>query len=199
MRRRRTLARWTSVAIAATAMTASLAQVAPASASSTATAKSAAASNVAGKRVVKYAKKFVGTPYSYGGADPSGFDCSGFTQYVYKRFGIRLPHSATAQLDVGRAVRRSELKPGDLVIWNGGGHVGIYTGKGFLSATNSKGIWQYSMSQWSQFQSYTAARRVLPDSAVDGSATGEGTTAPGSGTASRTTSGSPATGGTRAG
>lgn len=197
MRGRRTLGRWTGVAVAAVALSATLAQVAPATASTK--AKSSAASNVTGKQLVKFAKKFVGTPYSYGGDDPSGFDCSGFTRYVYKRFGMSLPHSATDQLRVGRAVSRSALKPGDLVIWNGGGHVGIYTGRGFLSATNSKGIWQYSMSQWSQFQSYTAARRVLPDSAVDGSATGESAPAasPPS-TSSSTTTPTPGTGGTGA-
>lgn len=196
MRGRRTLGRWTGVAVAAVALTASLAQVAPATASTK--AKSSGASNVTGSQLVKYAKKFVGTPYSYGGADPSGFDCSGFTQYVYKRFGIRLPHSATDQMQVGRAVSRSDLKPGDLVIWNGGGHVGLFTGKGFLSATSSKGIWQYSMSQWSQFQSYTTARRVLPDSAVDGSATSPTTPASSPGTTSSTAQSRPGMGGTQA-
>lgn len=77
--------------------------------------------------VVQVALQYVGVPYRYGGADPSGFDCSGFTQYVYAQFGVGLPHSAAAQ---GRmtAIAPEAALPGDLVVMDGGGHIGIYLG-----------------------------------------------------------------------
>jgi cell wall-associated NlpC family hydrolase len=79
-------------------------------------------------QVVAVAKSYQGAPYRYGGADPSGFDCSGFTQYVYAQFGVALPHSASAQGAGGTAIAPSAALPGDLVVMDGGGHVGIYLG-----------------------------------------------------------------------
>jgi cell wall-associated NlpC family hydrolase len=79
-------------------------------------------------QVVAVAKKYQGVPYRYGGADPSGFDCSGFTQYVYAQFGVALPHSASRQGSGGTAIAASAALPGDLVVMDGGGHVGIYLG-----------------------------------------------------------------------
>jgi len=88
-----------------------------------------------GEKVLEYAKTFVGVPYKYGGSSPSGFDCSGFTMYVYKHFGVDLPHSASAQANYGTYVEKSELKPGDLVFFKKPGksihHVGIYAGNGY--------------------------------------------------------------------
>lgn len=77
--------------------------------------------------VVQVALTYQGAPYRYGGADPAGFDCSGFTQFVYAQFGISLPHSAGAQ---GRmtAIAPEAALPGDIVVLDGGGHVGIYLG-----------------------------------------------------------------------
>jgi cell wall-associated NlpC family hydrolase len=83
-----------------------------------------------GVRIARYAKRFVGVPYVYGGMSPRGFDCSGFTAYVYRRFGIRLPHYTVAQYRRGRNVRVRRLRPGDLVFFHGLGHVGLYVGKG---------------------------------------------------------------------
>ncbi|MES1247638.1 MAG: C40 family peptidase, partial [Actinomycetota bacterium] len=77
-----------------------------------------------GVRVVKYARKFVGTPYVYGGSSPRGFDCSGFVRFVYAHFGVSLPHSSYAQFTDGRRVSRRSLRPGDLVFFDGLGHVG---------------------------------------------------------------------------
>ncbi|MGN6378566.1 MAG: C40 family peptidase [Gaiellales bacterium] len=71
-------------------------------------------------------------PYAWGGSTPSGFDCSGFTRYVYGRLGMGLPHSSYAQWDLGRHVPRSALRPGDLVFFSGEGHVGIYVGHGLF-------------------------------------------------------------------
>jgi cell wall-associated NlpC family hydrolase len=79
-------------------------------------------------QVVAVAKKYQGVPYRYGGADPSGFDCSGFTQYVYAQFGVALPHSSSRQGSGGTAITPSAALPGDLVVMDGGGHIGIYLG-----------------------------------------------------------------------
>lgn len=82
-----------------------------------------------GNSVVAYAKQFIGVKYTYGGTSPStGFDCSGFTSYVYKNFGISLPRTSGGQSGVGAAVSRANLVAGDLVIYNG--HVAIYVGGG---------------------------------------------------------------------
>lgn len=88
------------------------------------------------------AKQYLGTGYVYGGASPRGFDCSGFTMYVYSQLGISLPHGATPQLNYGTSVSRSDLQPGDLVFFSDYGyaasHVGIYVGDGqFIHASSS--------------------------------------------------------------
>jgi cell wall-associated NlpC family hydrolase len=77
--------------------------------------------------VVQVALQYQGVPYRYGGADPSGFDCSGFTMFVYAQFGVALPHSAGAQSRMTRIAPEAAL-PGDIVVTDGGGHVGIYLG-----------------------------------------------------------------------
>ena len=81
-------------------------------------------------KVVAVAEKYVGVPYVYGGESPAGFDCSGFTAYVYSQFGVALPHSAAAQGRLGKAISRAAAKPGDVVVMDGGAHVGIYLGGG---------------------------------------------------------------------
>ena len=83
-----------------------------------------------GVRAVALARRWLGVPYVWGGSSPSGFDCSGFTSYVYARLGVRLPHNAAAQYGVGRPVPRSHLRPGDLLFFSGLGHVGMYVGRG---------------------------------------------------------------------
>ena len=81
------------------------------------------------EKVSKYARSFVGVPYRYGGSSPrSGFDCSGFVAFVYRHFGIRLPHYTYAQYGRGRRVSVRSLRPGDLVFFYGLGHVGLYVG-----------------------------------------------------------------------
>ncbi len=83
-----------------------------------------------GVRVAKYARKFVGVPYRYGGMSPrSGFDCSGLVAFEYRHFGIALPHYPGGQITAGRRVRRPSLRAGDLVFF-GLGHVGLYVGRG---------------------------------------------------------------------
>jgi cell wall-associated NlpC family hydrolase len=86
--------------------------------------------------LVDFAKRFLGTPYKWGGTSPSGFDCSGFTQYVFKQFGINLPRISYQQGNGGKAVAKGDLRPGDLVFWDnssrnvGADHLGIYIGGG---------------------------------------------------------------------
>ena len=99
-----------------------------------------------GEQIVNYAKQFLGCKYVYGASGPSTFDCSGFTMYVYKQFGINLSHSATAQSKNGRYVAKENLQLGDLVFFkdyetmDGIGHCGIYIGDGnFIHASSGTG------------------------------------------------------------
>ena len=79
-----------------------------------------------GSAVVEVASGLVGVPYAYGGTTPAGFDCSGFTSYVYAQVGISIPRTSTAQRDAGTVVPRDQAQPGDL-IWSPG-HIAIYAG-----------------------------------------------------------------------
>lgn len=127
------------------------------------------ASGTTGAEVVEYAKQYLGYKYVSGGASPvSGFDCSGFTQYIYKHFGISLNRSSTAQIENGVAVEKSDLQPGDLVIFNNNantaiGHVGIYIGDGnFIHASNpSDGVKITTLTTGYYQKRYVGARRVI--------------------------------------
>lgn len=102
-----------------------------------------------GNRIVNIAKKYQGSPYKYGGTTPAGFDCSGYTSYVYKKAGIAIPRTASLQYSSGSSVAKSDLKKGDLVFfmrWSLVGmilppnHVGIYVGNNrFIHAPSSGG------------------------------------------------------------
>ena len=110
----------------------------------------AASASSNGSAMVALAQKYLGTRYVYGGASPKGFDCSGFTMYVYSQFGISLPHTATGQWQSGKGTRVysiSALQPGDLVFFNDPSrnagkacsHAGIYVGGGqFIHASSSR-------------------------------------------------------------
>jgi cell wall-associated NlpC family hydrolase len=114
-------------------------------------------------KIVGYARRLLGVRYSYGGSSPdSGFDCSGFTRFVYAHFGISLPHYSVAQFSLGRNVTRSGLAPGDLVFFDGLGHVGLYIGHDqFIHAPHSgTSVSVDSMSGWYASR-YDGARRVL--------------------------------------
>ncbi|MDK2804105.1 MAG: peptidoglycan DL-endopeptidase CwlO [Peptostreptococcaceae bacterium] len=87
--------------------------------------------------VVAIAKDYIGVPYKWGGTTPKGFDCSGFTQYVFRKAGVSLPRTSAAQGKVGTKVSRSELRAGDLVMFPG--HVGIYIGSGKFIHSPSPG------------------------------------------------------------
>lgn len=86
------------------------------------------------RKVMRTGKALRGVPYVYGGSTPRGFDCSGFTMYVFRKaLGKRLPHSATMQMHKARTIKKSRAKRGDLVFFRSGSrayHVGIYAGRG---------------------------------------------------------------------
>jgi cell wall-associated NlpC family hydrolase len=100
--------------------------------------------------VVGIAMRYLGIPYVYGGASPSGFDCSGFVMYVYAQVGVSLPHNAAMQYGYGTPVDRSQLQPGDLVFFNGLGHNGIYIGGGqFIHSPHTGDVVKISsLSGW---------------------------------------------------
>jgi cell wall-associated NlpC family hydrolase len=105
--------------------------------------------------VVPIALRYLGVPYRWGGASPSGFDCSGLVMYVYGKIGISLPHHAASQYGFGRSVSRSQLRPGDLVFFNGLSHVGIYVGGGsFVHAPHTGDVVKIS-SLWDSWYAAT--------------------------------------------
>lgn len=117
-----------------------------------------------GSSLVKNALSLVGVPYVFGGTSRSGFDCSGFTLYVFKGSGISLPRTAAEQFRVGSSVSRAQLQSGDLVFFTtyapGASHVGIYIGGGnFVHASNS-GVRTTSLSESYYASRYLGARRV---------------------------------------
>jgi hypothetical protein len=117
-----------------------------------------------GARAVQFARRLVGVPYRYGGDSPgAGFDCSGFVRYVYRHFGLSLPHSSYADFGLGRRVDRGSLRPGDLVFFDAVGHVGMYVGGGrFIHAPHSGTRVQVtSLSDPWYRSTYDGARRLV--------------------------------------
>lgn len=120
-------------------------------------------------RMIDFGKKYLGTRYVYGGESPSvGFDCSGFTKYVFSSIGIDLPRTADSQATVGTNIDRSSLVPGDLVFFKTLGsksinHAGIYIGNGqFIHASSGAGkVMISSLSSGYYNEHYATARRVV--------------------------------------
>jgi hypothetical protein len=110
-------------------------------------------------RVVRAALRQRGTRYVWGGASPSGFDCSGLVMWAYGRAGMRLPHSTYSLVRIGRRVRLGAMLPGDLVFMDGDGHVGIYVGHGaVVHAPHSGDVVRLArVSGWR----LTAIRRII--------------------------------------
>jgi cell wall-associated NlpC family hydrolase len=116
-----------------------------------------------GARVATMSKRYLGVRYRWAGSSPSGgFDCSGFVMYLYRKVGRALPHNAAMQYRYGRTVPRSGLRAGDLVFFNGLGHVGIYLrGNRFIHASSSGGGVKISSLSGTWYGArYVGARRL---------------------------------------
>jgi len=117
------------------------------------------------RAIVSYALKFIGTPYVWGGNSPDGFDCSGFTSYIYKEHGIYLPHAADEQFSSGQKVKQPN--PGDLVFFTtyeaGPSHVGIYVGNNqFVHSSSGAGeVCVTSLSESYYSSRYLGSVRVI--------------------------------------
>ncbi len=116
--------------------------------------------------LIAFAERFIGVRYLWGGTTPSGFDCSGYTQYVFRQFGINLPRVSQDQFNVGTAVSKGDLQPGDLVFFStygpGATHVGIFIGGDAMIDSESRGVTVtslFSNNYWSP--RYIGARRVI--------------------------------------
>jgi peptidoglycan DL-endopeptidase CwlO len=111
--------------------------------------------------VVAIALQYLGVPYVWGGSSPStGFDCSGFTSYVYAQVGVSLPHHAASQFAYGTPVSYVQLAPGDLVFFSGLGHVGIYIGNNqFVHAPHTGDVVRISYLS-DRAGSFVGARRL---------------------------------------
>jgi cell wall-associated NlpC family hydrolase len=132
-----------------------------------ATARSAPSGYLAsslGAQVADYALKFIGTPYVWGGAGPAGFDCSGYTQYVFRQFGIAIPRTADEQFAYGQYVQGDPI-PGDLVFFQtydwGASHVGIYLGNGQFVNSIGGGVHVSSFASGYFASRYLGARRFV--------------------------------------
>lgn len=130
----------------------------------TTTTTSSAPASQNGGSVVETAKSYIGSSYVYGASGPSSFDCSGFTSYIYKQYGVSLNRTAAGQYSNGTAVSKDELQPGDLVMFGKSGinHVGIYIGGGQMvhAANPSRGVTTDTINSGYYYNNYVGARRV---------------------------------------
>ncbi|MBA3736055.1 MAG: C40 family peptidase [Actinobacteria bacterium] len=111
--------------------------------------------------VVGIAMRYLGVPYVWGGASPSGFDCSGLVVYVFAKIGVSLPHSTYSLWNVGSPVSRDQLQAGDLIFFSGLGHMGIYIGGGqFIHAPHTGDVVKISSLSGYYSSAYMGARRV---------------------------------------
>ncbi len=117
-------------------------------------------------RIIAKAAEYLGTPYVYGGSTPSGFDCSGFTKYVFSFFDYNLNRTAQGQISNGKSIPQSELRPGDLVFFSEGNtgyatHVGLYTGNGEFIHSSNRGVVYNNLTDYYYCDYYFCAVRVL--------------------------------------
>jgi cell wall-associated NlpC family hydrolase len=119
-----------------------------------------------GGELVKTASQYRGVPYKFGGVDVNGFDCSGYTYFVFQKHNITLPRTADVQFNAGLPVQQKDLLPGDLVFFEtdekGPSHVGIYAGGGkFWHASSSRGVMLSGLSETYWKARYLGSRRIL--------------------------------------
>jgi cell wall-associated NlpC family hydrolase len=125
-----------------------------------------------GSQIISYGKKFMGTPYKFGASTTTTrvFDCSSFTKYIFKKYGITLPRTSVAQSKVGKAVSKANLQVGDLLFFSSGSrangknvtHVGVYAGNGkVLHTYGSPGVTLSDLNSGNWKKTYLKARRVL--------------------------------------
>ena len=141
------------------------------SSQSSSTAKAGNGQSKAGNDLVSYAKQFMGIRYKWGGTTTKGFDCSGFTQYVMRHFGVSIPRTSKSQSTAGKAVKKADLRTGDIVYFAKSGtnrtvnHVGIYIGSGnFIHSSSGgggKGVTVSNLNSGSYAARYAGARRYL--------------------------------------
>ena len=139
--------------ISASAPTLATASVVTADERKKKSSRSARSFAVRAQKVMRTGNSLKGVPYRRGGTTPRGFDCSGFTRYVYKKVGLSLPHSATAQMHKARRISRSQARPGDLVFFRSGSrayHVGIYAGGNKVLHSPRPGQSVKTVSIWSR-------------------------------------------------
>ena len=122
--------------------------------------------------VIEEAMKYIGTPYKWGGKSPKGFDCAGFTRYIYGKFGVSLAPYAGGQSHVGKKIKDNEIQKGDLVFYGGRshkghiGHVGIVTsvdstGFYFIHASTTLGVCVSSSREPYYRSRYVCACRII--------------------------------------
>ena len=112
---------------------------------------------------VSAARSRIGAAYAMGATGPSAFDCSGLTTYAFARAGVALPRTSQAQYGAGRAVRRDDIRSGDLVFFStngpGASHVGVATARGTVISATSSGVMEHSTSDAYWGSQYVGARR----------------------------------------
>ncbi|WP_435299651.1 C40 family peptidase [Timonella sp. A28] len=132
--------------------------------SATATTPTASGSTSLGEAVVEKAKTWIGVPYAWGGNTRNGVDCSGLVKNVLKEYGIDMPRVARQQMTMGTPVANLEAaRPGDLVVFDHGKHIGIYAGDGKMVDAPKPGM---NVQLRDVFETPTAIRRVLPNEPV---------------------------------
>ena len=123
-------------------------------------------SSVIARRIIQTSMQYMGVPYIFGGSTPSGFDCSGYVQYVFAQAGISIPRTADYQYYAGTPIATSDLRPGDCVFFStylpGPSHVGIYIGDGnFIHASSSRGVTTDTLSRSYWVSTFIGARRFV--------------------------------------